>query len=122
MKFINIIASLAVLATAECVPKPHRTTKLFGVEVIDTDMVRDARATISKFDGFLYKHSMRTWLFGAAAINANETLKKSVDLELHAISTILHDLGWDSKTSCISRDCTGINHIYHSDPELTLGF
>ncbi|KAI1364691.1 hypothetical protein F5Y08DRAFT_306237 [Xylaria arbuscula] len=95
MKFLNIIASLAVLAVAECHPKPVRTTKVFGVEVVDTDMVRDARAIISKFDGFLYKHSMRTWLFGAAAINANQTLKNSVDLELHAISTILHDLGWD---------------------------
>ncbi|TGJ80614.1 hypothetical protein E0Z10_g8153 [Xylaria hypoxylon] len=96
MKFINLIAPLALVATASCTPYKHlRTTKLFGVEVVDTDLVRDARAVISKFDGFLYKHSMRTWLFGAAALNANKTLKASVDLELHAVSTILHDLGWD---------------------------
>ncbi|KAI0503142.1 hypothetical protein F5B22DRAFT_630315 [Xylaria bambusicola] len=98
MKFLAIVASLAAMAEAACAHphKPHyRTTKMFGVEVIDTDIVRDARATIRNFDGFLYKHSMRTWLFGAAALNANQTLKDSVDVELHAVSTILHDLGWD---------------------------
>ncbi|KAI0539327.1 hypothetical protein GGR58DRAFT_236277 [Xylaria digitata] len=96
MKFLNVITSLAAVATARCTPVKHlRTTNLYGVEVVDTDLVRDARAVIANFDGFLYKHSMRTWLFGAAALNANKTLKGLVDLELHAVSTILHDLGWD---------------------------
>ncbi|KAI0799496.1 hypothetical protein GGR55DRAFT_683842 [Xylaria sp. FL0064] len=96
MKFVNVFASLAVVATARCTPpKNVKTTNLYGVEVVDTDLVRDARAIISKFDGFLYKHSMRTWLFGAAAINANKTLLNTVDRELHAVATILHDLGWD---------------------------
>jgi hypothetical protein len=39
---------------------------------------------------------MRTWLYGAAVINTNETLRREVDLEAHALGTILHDLGWDS--------------------------
>ncbi|KAI1422775.1 hypothetical protein F5Y12DRAFT_594926 [Xylaria sp. FL1777] len=97
MKFTTVCASLAAVASASCSPsvKHLKTTNLYGVEVVDTDLVRDARAIISKFDGFLYKHSMRTWLFGAAAINANATLFKNVDRELHAVGTILHDLGWD---------------------------
>ncbi|GAW15704.1 hypothetical protein ANO14919_051230 [Xylariales sp. No.14919] len=96
MKFINVATFLAAAATARCTPpKNLPTTTLYGVEVVDTQLVRDARAIIKDFDDFLYKHSMRTWLFGAAAIAANETLKKTIDLELHAVSTILHDLGWD---------------------------
>lgn len=97
MKFIATVSSLALAATASCTPKPvHKpTTNLYGVEVVDTQIVRDARAVIENFDPFLRKHSLRTWLLGAAAINANATLKSTVDLELHAVTTILHDLGWD---------------------------
>ncbi|GAP85523.1 putative cyanamide hydratase [Rosellinia necatrix] len=92
------IASLALAATAACTPKPghsYPTTTLHGVEVVDTQLVRDARAVIENFTPYLHKHSLRTWLLGAAAINANQTLKASLDMELHAVTTILHDLGWD---------------------------
>ncbi|KAI1128230.1 hypothetical protein F5Y10DRAFT_180234 [Nemania abortiva] len=98
MKFVNVFASLAFVATANCVPKHgHKlpTTNLYGVEVVDTQIVRDARKVIENFTPYLHKHSLRTWLLGAAAINANKTLKASIDLEVHAVSTILHDLGWD---------------------------
>jgi hypothetical protein len=101
MKFSAVFASLAIASTAACHPKPPTklpTTTFAGVEVVDTQLVRDARKTIEKFAPFLYKHSMRTWVFGAAAINANKTLKASLDLELHAVTCILHDLGWDSET------------------------
>ncbi|KAJ8126220.1 hypothetical protein O1611_g7419 [Lasiodiplodia mahajangana] len=40
---------------------------------------------------------MRSWLFGAAAFNNNATLKASIDLEAHAVGTLLHDLGWDMR-------------------------
>ncbi|KAI0402377.1 hypothetical protein F4802DRAFT_576355 [Xylaria palmicola] len=97
MKFFTIAASLALAMTGSCHPSHGKlpTTTLYGVEVVDTQLVRDARNVIKNFTPYLYKHSMRTWLFGAAAINANKTLKASVDLELHAVGTILHDLGWD---------------------------
>ncbi|RBA14190.1 hypothetical protein FPRO05_02982 [Fusarium proliferatum] len=42
------------------------------------------------------KHVMRSWLYGVLMINANETLSNSVDLEVHAVATLLHDLGWDT--------------------------
>ncbi|KAI1165428.1 hypothetical protein F5B18DRAFT_610943 [Nemania serpens] len=102
MKILNVLASLTLAATASCTPKPNHgshgklpTTHLYGVEVIDTQIVRDARAVIKNFKPYLQKHSLRTWLLGSAAINANKTLKAQLDLELHAVTTILHDLGWD---------------------------
>jgi hypothetical protein len=38
---------------------------------------------------------MRSWLFGTTIIAKNATLGKTVDPEVHAVATILHDLGWD---------------------------
>ncbi|GAP85975.1 putative cyanamide hydratase [Rosellinia necatrix] len=92
MKFLSVF-SLATAVTASLIP--HRTTTIAGVEVIDTRIVRDAQALIRQFPDYLYSHQMRSWLFGVAMINANETLKRHVDLEVHAIATMLHDLGWD---------------------------
>ncbi|KAJ8107382.1 hypothetical protein ONZ43_g6749 [Nemania bipapillata] len=118
MKFLNVFASLAMVATASCTPKKLPTTKLYGVEVVDTQIVRDAQAVIKNFTPYLHKHSLRTWLLGAAAINANKTLKASIDLELHAVTTILHDLGWDSKASHKFTVVVRIDadHEWHSDP------
>ncbi|KAI0388852.1 hypothetical protein F5Y17DRAFT_463295 [Xylariaceae sp. FL0594] len=95
MKVNSIVSALALSATAFAHPSRHPTTVIAGVEVIDTQIVRDAHAVIAKFPDFLYFHCMRTWLYGAAVINTNETLKREVDLEAHALGTILHDLGWD---------------------------
>jgi len=47
---------------------------------------------------------MRTWLFGALIINHNTTLQKTVDLEVHAIGSLLHDLGLVLNASWISHD------------------
>ncbi|KAI1423391.1 hypothetical protein F5Y12DRAFT_716342 [Xylaria sp. FL1777] len=100
MKVSSIVSVLALSVTAIASPKPiaHNhlpTTVIAGVEVVDTQLVRDAHSLITKFPDYLYWHSMRTWLLGAAVINANKTLKAQVDLEAHALGTILHDLGWD---------------------------
>ncbi|GAP88048.1 hypothetical protein SAMD00023353_3201000 [Rosellinia necatrix] len=100
MKVNSLISVLALSATALASSK-HKgskhlpTTVIAGVEVVDTQIVRDAHALISKFPEYLYFHCVRTWLLGAATINANETLKAEVDLEAHALGAILHDLGWD---------------------------
>ncbi|KAH8167399.1 hypothetical protein CIB48_g829 [Xylaria polymorpha] len=95
MKFTSVLALAGVAAAAK-----YPTTTVAGVEVIDTQLVRDARELIEVFQEkqpYLVKHLYRTWLFGAAAINANETLKNSLDIELHAVGTLLHDLGWDMR-------------------------
>jgi hypothetical protein len=73
---------------------PKRT--LGGVSVVDTPIVRAAE-TFARQHGqdFVYKHIMRSWLFGALIIQHNETLRAAVDPEVHAVAAILHDLGWD---------------------------
>jgi hypothetical protein len=90
---LSALASAAVTGTYPT--HSNKMTKIAGIEVIDTQIVRDAQAMIKKFPDYLYSHQMRSWLFGAAMINANQTLKKSIDLEVHAVATMLHDLGWD---------------------------
>ncbi|KAI0428399.1 hypothetical protein F5Y09DRAFT_313036 [Xylaria sp. FL1042] len=93
MKFFSLL-TLGTAVSAAYTTR-QRMTKIAGVEVIDTPIVRDVQAFIKQFPDYLYSHQMRSWLFGAAMINANATLRRSIDLEVHAVATMLHDLGWD---------------------------
>lgn len=94
MQLTSLLTLASALTSASALGF-QRTTHIAGVEVIDTQIVRDVQATIKQFPNYLYSHQMRSWLFGAAMINANETLKREIDLEAHAVATMLHDLGWD---------------------------
>ncbi|KAJ8129478.1 hypothetical protein O1611_g4153 [Lasiodiplodia mahajangana] len=108
MKFsAGLISSLAVAGTTFAAPSKKcpagtlPTTVIAGVEVVDTQIVRDAHELVKAFiplQSYLYNHVVRTWLLGAAALNNNATLKAEVDLELHAVGSLLHDLGWDLLT------------------------
>ncbi|KAH8886595.1 hypothetical protein GQ53DRAFT_784867 [Thozetella sp. PMI_491] len=81
------------------------TQVIGGVTVIDTPLVRAAQAFAQQVsDAFLYNHIMRTWLFGALVMNHNTTLKQTVDLEVHAIGSMLHDLGLVLNASWITKD------------------
>ncbi|KAI0389628.1 hypothetical protein F5Y17DRAFT_113229 [Xylariaceae sp. FL0594] len=103
VRSLFLVAPLALTATAapptSCPGQnhyPYPTTKLAGIDVIDTQIVRDARALVKGYgEPYLQKHVLRTWLFGAAMIQNNATLRESIDVEVHALATILHDLGWD---------------------------
>jgi hypothetical protein len=55
-------------------------------------------------EDYLFNHIMRTWLFGALVISHNTTLQQTVDLEVHAIGSMLHDLGLVFNASCVSHD------------------
>ncbi|KAF4991112.1 hypothetical protein FDECE_14154 [Fusarium decemcellulare] len=71
--------------------------EIANISVIDTPLVRAAeRFALQHSNNAVYKHLMRSWLYGVLMINANDTLSRNVDLEVHAISALLHDLGWDS--------------------------
>ncbi|KAI0409575.1 hypothetical protein F4802DRAFT_544584 [Xylaria palmicola] len=89
------LLSLLTLVTAVTARPSLPMTKIAGVEVVNTQIVRDAQTMIKQFPDYLYSHQMRSWLFGAAMINANATLRQTIDLEVHAVATMLHDLGWD---------------------------
>ncbi|KAJ2993667.1 hypothetical protein NUW58_g1774 [Xylaria curta] len=104
MKVSTIVSALAFAGATVAAPnhkgKHLPTTKIANIEVVDTQLVRDAIAEVKKFiplQPYLYNHVMRSWLFGAAAFNNNATLKASIDLEAHAIGTLMHDLGWDMR-------------------------
>ncbi|KAI8626741.1 hypothetical protein F5Y19DRAFT_487958 [Xylariaceae sp. FL1651] len=112
MKVTALLSTLAVASATYAAPNHHKrcpgahtnstlpTTFIAGVEVVDTQIVRDAQELVKAFiplQPYLYNHVMRTWLLGAAAINNNATLKSEIDLEVHAIGSLLHDMGWDQR-------------------------
>ncbi|TGJ87280.1 hypothetical protein E0Z10_g1470 [Xylaria hypoxylon] len=101
MKFSGVLSALTLAGAVAAKPgTKYPTTIVAGIEVVDTQIVRDARELIEVFNDlqpYLYKHLHRTWLFAAAIFNANETLKNSIDLEFHAVGSLLHDLGWDMR-------------------------
>ncbi|AEO70991.1 uncharacterized protein THITE_2058287 [Thermothielavioides terrestris NRRL 8126] len=76
--------------------RSYATRKIANVTVVDTPIVRAALTLAEQHaQGFTYNHIMRSWLFGALVVEHNATLRAAVDLEVHAVATILHDLGWD---------------------------
>ncbi|KAI8629348.1 hypothetical protein F5Y19DRAFT_78809 [Xylariaceae sp. FL1651] len=110
MKSAAVLSLAATVAAAAvpCAAVPHGggpgkhhqsypTTTIAGIEVVDTQIVRDARKLIetSGFHDYVVKHMIRSWLYGAQQLNQNETLKALVDPEAQAITILLHDLGWD---------------------------
>ncbi|KAF9769523.1 hypothetical protein IL306_013055 [Fusarium sp. DS 682] len=77
-------------------PVKYPKREISGISVINTPIVQDAEAFALEHSTYpIYKHVMRSWLYGVLMIKANETLLSSVDLEAHAVATLLHDLGWD---------------------------
>ncbi|KAI1202431.1 hypothetical protein F5X97DRAFT_345495 [Nemania serpens] len=92
-----VLLSLAAAATARSCPPKYPTTTIAGIEVVDTQLVRDALSLIknSGLHGYVVKHQIRSWLYGAQQLNNNATLKSIVDPEAQAITILLHDLGWD---------------------------
>ncbi|KAI1163631.1 hypothetical protein F5B18DRAFT_303257 [Nemania serpens] len=74
----------------------YATRKLGGIEVIDTDIVREAAVLARKHSSdFTWNHLLRGWLYGVLVLNHNHTLRATVDIEAHAVACLLHDLGWD---------------------------
>ncbi|CZT11637.1 uncharacterized protein RAG0_15710 [Rhynchosporium agropyri] len=84
----------------------HKPTQVIaGVTVIDTPLVRAAQAYAREVSAtVLYNHVMRTWLYGALVFSHNATLQEIIDLEVHAIGSMLHDLGLVLNGTWISQD------------------
>jgi hypothetical protein len=76
---------------------PHRT--LAGISVVDTPIVRDAQAFAQKHSPGSYNHVMRSWLWGVLHLRHNATLAAQVDLEVHAVGLMLHDIASDHNLS-----------------------
>ncbi|KAH6708857.1 hypothetical protein BKA61DRAFT_128539 [Leptodontidium sp. MPI-SDFR-AT-0119] len=81
---------------------PTRT--LAGVTVPDTPLITAALEFAKKYEpDVLYNHSVRTWLLGCI-IQPQVPAFASVDREVHAISTLFHDIGLSDSEDIISLD------------------
>jgi len=82
-------------------------TTIAGVTVVDTPVVRAAqkyaRAHLNEMG---FNHVMRSWIFGVVVYKKLQEVGAvlEIDLEVHALSAILHDLGWDVTGELISKD------------------
>ncbi|TRX88193.1 hypothetical protein FHL15_010882 [Xylaria flabelliformis] len=106
MRFSSVTFVLALAASTTAAPNKSCAhgnhtfplTTIAGIKAVDTPLVQKARALVeANFEPYLVRHMYRSWLFGAAAINNNATLASEIDLEVHALGTLLHDLGWDQR-------------------------
>ena len=100
---------LLILSSTPLTIPPRRldTRIIANVTVPDTPIIRSAEAFARRYSSdFVYKHIMRSWLFGVLLIRSNSTLLATVDLEIHSVATLLHDLGWDrtSESAIVSPD------------------
>lgn len=105
--------SVRVYGEPVTMSKPYPNTTIAGLTVIDTPIVRLAQEfTRNHSTEAVFKHQMRAWLFGSLIIAGNETLKNSVDLEIQAVSALLHDLGWDLTPNS---PVTSLDHRFEVD-------
>jgi hypothetical protein len=83
------------------------TKVIAGVTVVDTPIVRAAQEYARTYgDDMTFNHVMRSWIFGTVVYQKlhERGAIPEIDLEAHAISAILHDLGWDSTGALTSPD------------------
>ncbi|KAJ5732993.1 hypothetical protein N7533_013440 [Penicillium manginii] len=82
----------------------HETRVFAGVTLIDTPVVREAlEFARAHHDPMSFHHVYRSWIFGAL-IASKIPAYESVDLEVHAVSAILHDLAWDYDSVFATKD------------------
>jgi hypothetical protein len=80
------------------------TQTLAGVTVPATPVVQAAFAFARKHsDDFAYNHIVRSTLFGFVIADKIPALQDR-DREVHAVSAILHDIGWDPTGELVSSD------------------
>jgi len=82
------------------------TRVLAGVAVPDSPLITKALSyTKAHLNAMAYNHVVRSWLFGV--IIASKTPAPhdhDLDLEIHSIAALLHDLGWDTTGALVSAD------------------
>lgn len=80
------------------------TRSYAGITVPDTPLITKTLSFArAHYDDVTYNHVVRSWLFGCAIANKVDDLQPR-DPEVHSVSTILHELGWDIKGEFISDD------------------
>jgi len=73
----------------------HTTRVFAGITLIDTPLVRKAlEFARAHHDLISFNHIYRSWIFGALFASKIPSYSDA-NLEIHAVSAILHDLAWD---------------------------
>lgn len=86
-----------------CIPE----TAIAGVTVVDTPIVQAAQKYArAHLNDMGFNHVMRSWILGVVVYKKlrEKGAVSEIDLEVHALSAILHDLGWDVTGELISED------------------
>ena len=77
---------------------------LAGVTIPDTPLVAKAlEFARAHSDDFAYNHIIRSMLFGFIITEKIPAIADR-DLEVHAVSALLHDIGWDPTGELVSDD------------------
>lgn len=80
------------------------TRVLAGVTVPDTPLINAAISLARKYlTDMGFNHVMRSFLFGFC-ISSKDPRQEKRDIEVHAISAILHDMGWALSSELVSKD------------------
>jgi hypothetical protein len=75
-----------------------------GVTLVDSPVVRLAfEFAKENLDEVSFRHVYRSWIFGAILASKTPAFAK-INFEVHAISTLLHDLAWDHLSSFSTPD------------------
>ena len=75
--------------------KEYETRTFAGISLIDSRLVQSAIAYArDHLDSMSFHHVYRSWVFGAILASKIPRFENT-DLEIHAVSCLLHDLAWD---------------------------
>lgn len=81
-----------------------QTCTVAGVTLIDSTLVQTAlEFARAHLDAMSFNHIHRSWIFGAI-IASKLPAFANIDMEVHAVSAILHDLAWDYTSVFSSQD------------------
>ncbi|KAJ0419912.1 hypothetical protein BJY00DRAFT_313615 [Aspergillus carlsbadensis] len=85
---------------------PYPTRTIAGISVIDTPLVRAALSYAKTHnDALSFNHVCRSWIFGCIIATKIPTfVDADIDMEIHAVSAILHDLAWDTASPFCTPD------------------
>jgi hypothetical protein len=85
-------------------PAQPKTRIFAGVALIDTPLVNAAfQYARTHHDDMSFNHIYRSWVFGTLIASKLPEFA-TVDLEVYAVSAILHDLAWDYKSTFSTPD------------------
>ena len=103
--FFQILLTGSFALPTSNVTYPAFATRVFaGVTVPDTPAINASLAFARAHSSDLvYNHVVRSWLFGTIIANKLPSLEDT-DREVHAVSALLHDLGWDNTGELVSKD------------------